>query len=394
MPKSWPRSVLGAPENQFALVFALYERNQPNHPILDHLVILSSSDEKNCIFGGWTHCSEADLTSSSFYAPNDLFSRILVSKREQRSLISFLSTTKVFVPSPYSSFPHGGWALFALMVSCITALSATMYGMASCRFLYVDFQSDRGDFSQFYLDSNLEGEVVKYRAGIGIFSWLLPSDANDWSKGTCLGYTEVQKETFGDGIFEASRVFGLLSVLGGIIITSCCFFLTCISLTKLQIWLMNAVLFLLAWFVGLTFIVFQSQLCQDLMDFNDNSQTSECSIDRGGLATIAACLFWCVALVVSIFCIKATEQLNMTVLPDRQIVSTGFEERQQQENRPEQPKSPTAQHEPFSGLAKRWPRFGLRGQDSVQPSSPPPLIEFNGSGDGVEEVELHLPPQT
>ena len=138
-----------------------------------------------------------------------------------------------------SSYPHGGWPLIGLMVSCMAALSATMYGVASCRFLFVDFESDRGDFSEFYLDPTSDGEVVKYRAAAGLFQWLVPFEETDWSVGRCAGYTELQRENFDDIIFEVARIFGVLSVLIGIVMVLWTWFLSCLSLEKCQIWLMR-----------------------------------------------------------------------------------------------------------------------------------------------------------
>jgi hypothetical protein len=59
--------------------------------------------------------------------------------------------------------------LSGLIFSCITALAATLWGVSSCRFAFVDFVSDRGDFSDFYLDPTSDGDPVYYRAGIGEF---------------------------------------------------------------------------------------------------------------------------------------------------------------------------------------------------------------------------------
>ena len=46
-------------------------------------------------------------------------------------------------------------AVILLVLSCICALAATMWGMASCRFMYIDYITDRGSFSDFYRGSFL-----------------------------------------------------------------------------------------------------------------------------------------------------------------------------------------------------------------------------------------------
>ena len=285
-----------------------------------------------------------------------------------------------------SSFPHGGWVSMGLIVSCMAALSATMYGMSSCQFLYVDFVSDRGDFGTFYLDESKDGDPIKYRAGAGLFSWLLPYEASDWSKGKCVGYIDLQLEVFGDTVFELSRIFGVLCVLGGIVITSWTLFLSCFALTKLQSWSMNLMLFGLGCFVGLTFFDFQSQLCQDLLSKQD--ETTECTLDKGGLVTVAACMFWCVAFFISVFHVKPPES-DATILPDA-------DERQQQpdrlkvegQNGLDRAKS---HRDTEASSPSRWPRFGSRGQpvQPAQSSSSLPQISCY-EDDGVLEVELHL----
>ena len=273
-----------------------------------------------------------------------------------------------------------------LIVSCMAALSATMYGMSSCRFLYLDFLSDRGDFGVFYRNESSDGDPTKYRAGAGLFSWLLPYEASNWSKGECVGYIDLQLEVFGDTIFELSRIFGVLCVLGGIVITSWTLFLSCFSLTKLQSWSMNLILFGLGCFVGLTFFVFQSQLCQDLLSNQDD--TTECTLDQGGLVTVAACMFWFVAFFISLFHVKAPEP-DAAILPDvEEWQQQGDGQKVESQNRLDQAES---QRDKEASSPSRWLRFGSRGQpvQPVQPSSSLPQISFHDD-DGVQEVELHL----
>jgi len=46
-------------------------------------------------------------------------------------------------------------AVMFLVLSCVCALAATMWGMASCRFMSIDYITDRGSFSDFYRGSFL-----------------------------------------------------------------------------------------------------------------------------------------------------------------------------------------------------------------------------------------------
>eukprot|EP00934_Nitzschia_sp_Nitz4_P006663 Nitzschia sp. Nitz4//scaffold8_size234185//2632//3715//NITZ4_001224-RA/size234185-augustus-gene-0.253-mRNA-1//-1//CDS//3329559707//6653//frame0 len=237
----------------------------------------------------------------------------------------------------FCSYPHGGWVLTGLMTTCVAALAATIYGMGSCRFVYVDFQSDRGDFSEFYLDPTADGDVVQYRAGVGLFTWLSPFDDTDWSKGQCTGYTTLQQETFGDDIFETARIFGVLSVLTGIGATAWVLFLSCISLGRYQIWTMSLVLGLLMIFVGFAFLLFKSQLCTDLVSYQDASYTTECSMDQGGLVTIASSILWCVACLITVIYIKPPER-DMMIGVNGEI-KNAFVERQLERERQKREKA-------------------------------------------------------
>jgi hypothetical protein len=215
-----------------------------------------------------------------------------------------------------------------LIFSSMTAFAATLWGMASCRFIFVDFTSDRGDFSDFYLDPTPDGAPVFYRAGVGLFTWLQPFDSQDWSNGQCAGYTESQRDHFSDNIFEVARIFGVLSVLGGIGVTGWTLFLACISLSQIQIWIMSATLFLLTCFVGFTFLLFQAELCQDLVSYQSDDYTTECTLDQGGLVVIAAAILWCVAFLISIIYIKPAES-DITISRNGNVTNN-FEQRKAQ----------------------------------------------------------------
>ena len=190
-----------------------------------------------------------------------------------------------------------------------------MWGMASCRFMYIDYITDRGDFSDFYRDPTADGDPVLQRVGAGLFTWLLPfgdngdasesASTSDWTSGQCSGYSEGQRTFFSDTIFEVARIFAVLSVLGGMGVVFAVLFLSCITLRRFQIWMLSIILGLLSISTGFTFIVFQSKLCNDLVSYQkDDSYTTKCRIDQGGLVVIAASLFWSVATLISIVYIK------------------------------------------------------------------------------------------
>jgi len=231
----------------------------------------------------------------------------------------------------FCSYPHGGWAITGVTVASICAMAATMYGMASCRMFYIDYTTDRGDFSDFYNDPTADGDPVLQRVGAGLFSWLVPSteDRNgdsklDWTDGQCAGFTASQREFFSDTIFEVARIFAVLGVLGGMGIVLGIFFLSCMSMKRFQIWMLSAVLGFVAIFVGLTFLVFKSQLCTDLVSYQNESYGTECTIDQGGLVVIAAALFWSVAFLISVVYIKDPRR-DMGIRDGR--ITNAFDER-------------------------------------------------------------------
>ncbi|KAG7367362.1 hypothetical protein IV203_030033 [Nitzschia inconspicua] len=226
----------------------------------------------------------------------------------------------------FCSFPHGGWVLSGLILSCCSALAASMWGVASCRFMFVDFTTDRGDFSNFYRDPTPDGDAVSQRVGAGLFSWLVPNSADNWSDGQCAGYSEIQRDHFSDSMFEASRIFSVLAVLGGMGATLWVLFLSCMSLGRFQIWMMSTILGFVTIFTAMTFLIFQSSLCTDLTSYQDASHETGCTIDQGGLVVIAATLFWAVAFLISVVYIKTPER-DLTLRDGK--IANAFELRQQ-----------------------------------------------------------------
>jgi len=57
-------------------------------------------------------------------------------------------------------------------------------------------------------------------------------------------------------------------------------------------------------FVGLTFIVLQSKLCNGLTTYQNETYQTSCTVDQGGLVVIAAAIFWSVTFLISVVYIK------------------------------------------------------------------------------------------
>jgi hypothetical protein len=72
--------------------------------------------------------------------------------------------------------------------------------------------------------------------------------------------------------------------------------------------MMSTILGLIAIGASLTFLIFQAQICTDLVTFQDESYETKCTIDQGGLVVIASVLFWAVAFLISVIYIKTPEK--------------------------------------------------------------------------------------
>lgn len=185
--------------------------------------------------------------------------------------------------------------------------------MYSCRFVYIDYISDRGDFSAFYLDPTSDGEGIEFRSGAGMFHWLKPFEDSDWSRGQCVGYTELQREQFSDLYFEVARIFAIISVVGGVGMVCWIFFLSCISMVKCQIVFMSLFFLVLMGCNGMTFLLHYSDLCLDLVSYQNEAFTTICTVDQGGLVVIAAAILWLVAFLITVIYVrvpKSKEELR------------------------------------------------------------------------------------
>eukprot|EP00538_Stauroneis_constricta_P013372 CAMPEP_0119557766 /NCGR_PEP_ID=MMETSP1352-20130426/9316_1 /TAXON_ID=265584 /ORGANISM="Stauroneis constricta, Strain CCMP1120" /LENGTH=332 /DNA_ID=CAMNT_0007604907 /DNA_START=146 /DNA_END=1144 /DNA_ORIENTATION=+ len=198
-----------------------------------------------------------------------------------------------------------------------------MWGVSSCRFLYVDFISDRGnDFNAIFLDPTADTEPIEQRIGAGLFTWLDAFEEDDWSRGSCTGYSEAVLSRVLDTTLDAARIFAVLSVLLGWGVIFWIIFLSCISLGRYQIWMLRCICGVEIFFTGFTMLIFQSRLCKRLVE--SRGHESKCTIDQGGLVVIAACILWSVAFLITCLYIKPRE-LDMTIVNGR--IANAFDER-------------------------------------------------------------------
>jgi hypothetical protein len=250
-----------------------------------------------------------------------------------------------------------------------------MWGVSSCRFIYIDYVSDRGNIETLYMDPTADGDANQYRTGAGLFTWLTPfGDESVWSEGSCIGYAQGLRNHITDNKFEVARIFAVLSVLCGTGMAVWTLFLSCISLGKFQIRLMSVTFFCITCFTGFTFLIFQSGLCNELVTFQ--GYESQCTMDQGGLVVIAACILWSVAFLITVIYIKSPES-EMAFINGQ--IRNAFDERQAARKRREKERM----------YAKEVGSPSSRSQPSPQRSSRShvPISGIN-MDDGTVELEL------
>jgi hypothetical protein len=205
-----------------------------------------------------------------------------------------------------------------LLVSSASALAATCYSAISCRFLRIQFTSTSGCFEEAFQPYSTTGnfeseETSSCQAGVGLYQWLqpLPGKEENWSEGTCEGYQQTMLEILNqDPIFQVARGFGVFGVLLSFVIFFWHFFLACVELNRIQVYLLRACSFLAVTACGLTFLLHRSILC-NLFD------QPSCQIDEGAMAMIAACILWTVDLLISVVWITP-ENIMMDDSTDRE----------------------------------------------------------------------------
>ena len=170
--------------------------------------------------------------------------------------------------------------------------------------MIVSFISTQTDF-ELVLGGNPNGGNVDklFRVAAGLFTWLNPSSSNTaFDQGSCVGYGQLMLDELSEPIFEVVRVMAVVSVLLGITMLVWIMLISTLSMQNREIWAMNLVFFILTTTVGLSFLIYQSSLCQD--GVGDRQDTS-CALDEGGLVAIAAIILWFVGLLISCIFIKA-----------------------------------------------------------------------------------------
>jgi UPF0716 family protein affecting phage T7 exclusion len=206
-------------------------------------------------------------------------------------------------------------------------LAATCYAFASCRFVVVTFRSRWGDLDQTLSVVNQAGgnEYFDYKRAAGLFQWLNPTSTGDnFDQGSCVGYTQLALKSLSEPYWEAIRVMAVIAVLMSFMVLVWIFLLTTLSMGRCRVVLMQITFFLLTAFTGLTFLVFQSSLC------NDVGEDTSCKLDEGGLVAIAAAILWFVGLLIACCFVRPPGQ--DLVLVDGELRSV-FADRQSERKR-------------------------------------------------------------
>jgi hypothetical protein len=152
-----------------------------------------------------------------------------------------------------------------------------MYATISCRFVVVTFTSDTGGLEE-YFGSNrggTAGEFLTYKAAVGLYQWLRPTDAYDWSQGSCTGYQETMLASVTDSYFDLSRSFAVFAVMLAVFQALWMFLTACLSMNRIQCFLFCILSFAGTLSTAMTFLFHKSALCQT--EFNSR----ECAVDEG-----------------------------------------------------------------------------------------------------------------
>lgn len=201
----------------------------------------------------------------------------------------------------FSVYAHGGCITAALLLCAIGGFVCTTYSAASCRFVLVEYSSERGNFDSLFSSQGAGTNGFEpIQTGAGLFSWLAPSES--WDVGTCTGYIYSALEAISDRIFEAARFLVVIAIILGLGVFVWILSLACISLGPKQVYILAACQFLLVILVSLTFFILASGLCTSV------GQDTTCSIDEGALVAIAAAVFWFVGCCITLVFMKSPEK--------------------------------------------------------------------------------------
>ena len=182
-----------------------------------------------------------------------------------------------------------------LLASC-AAFSATMYAVASCRFLELTFETDQGSFENHFSTNPAVGQPWNFfRASVGLFQWLRPVDtATAWDEGSCVGYQESMLAVIQDDHFDMARSFGVIAVLMGLIASLWTFVTSCIAWNWLQLLILRILLFVGFVTSAMSFIILKADMCHDAIP------SASCKLDEGGMVLIAAIILWLSAFLIAV----------------------------------------------------------------------------------------------
>ena len=221
------------------------------------------------------------------------------------------------------------------------ATTCTLYSIASCRLVTLQYTSVLGNFEQHFTPRNeIADAEEQYQVGLGLFTWLLPAfyvdgdddtltraTVGDWTEGACVGYNTVQLNEFLQGdntpIFESARILGIFSVLIAISTFLFGFFLSCLSIANWQRYMLAAASIGVAIVNGSVLMMLESNVCTDMgtsaeeiaqqqeIDNNvtdtgtwESSSTSHCELDIGGLVAIGAAILWVASAMIAYFFVE------------------------------------------------------------------------------------------
>ncbi|GKY90547.1 hypothetical protein MPSEU_000028400 [Mayamaea pseudoterrestris] len=230
----------------------------------------------------------------------------------------------------FCTYPHGGKATTGIFFVVAAALSATCYGIASCRLLVLTFDasgtgseggvgcfeeyfqihndvSSGWDNSQSTTNSNATSAATWCQVGMGLFQWMRPNEirsiesnstsSSDWQDGYCVGYQQTMLDSLGDDdpLFHVARGLGIFSVILSFVLLGWTFVMSCLELNWMQIFLLRLCCLMASLTSELSFLMKKTAICSSMFD-----ATANCKLDQGGLAMVTACILWLIALVMSI----------------------------------------------------------------------------------------------
>jgi hypothetical protein len=212
-----------------------------------------------------------------------------------------------------------------MLLAAAGGFAAAGYAFASCRFVIVSFTDAEGAFEDVVGGPDGGGDVVRsFRVAAGLFTWLNPQSVENFDEGTCDGYRATMLEELSEPFFEAARIMSVIATLLSIMMLAWILLISTLSMRRREIWFMTFSFLVLTSMVGLTFLIFQSSLC------NDVGTDTSCELDEGGLVAIASCILWLVCLLISCIFVKPLGQ--DLVLIDGELRSE-FSERQNERKR-------------------------------------------------------------